>query len=166
MGASGTGLRYTAIRRRLIKSTVCALEALLLHIKWRVFMLNIRSPQHTTGNPSSRVRRNDAVMLVNEDGMIERVSEGTCRLLESDARSLTGQTLLRRVHPRAVHRVRHDLAQMVGREKQHADWLLRLKTGLGPWQWFKVEAKNRLNRTETGGIVLKLYERGCGHAGE
>lgn len=105
-------------------------------------------------------------MLVNENGTIERVSQRACRLLDSDIRSLTGQTFLRRVHPRAARRVRHDLAQMVGREKQRASWLLRLKTGLGPWQWFKVEAEDRLNPGETGGIVLKLFERGCGHTGK
>lgn len=124
------------------------------------------SPKQTSGDPSPGMRRNGAKMLLNEDGRIERVSEKACHLLESDVRSLTGQAILRRVHPEAVHRVGHDLAQMMGRQKQRADWLLRLKTGLGPWQWFKVEAKNRLSQSDPGAIVLHLSERGYGQGSE
>lgn len=123
-------------------------------------------PQQTSGDPSPGARRNDAVILLNGDGVIERVSDRTCRMLESDDRSLTGQAFLRRVHPRAVHRVRHELDQMMAREKERAGWLLRLKTGLGPWQWFKVEATNRLSSNGPGDVALHLYERGGGHTGE
>lgn len=110
-------------------------------------------PDETAASPK-------AIVLLDDEGSIEHVSDRAQHLLDLRSRSLTGQSFFGSVHPQDLKRVVHDLTEMVVRDKKHATWLLQLKTGLGPWQWFKIEATNRLGHKRRAGIVLQLFERG------
>lgn len=101
-----------------------------------------------------------SLLLLDDEGTIRDVSDRTSDLLDAQSSTLTGQSFFRRVHPRQLNRVLHDLTEMITNDKQQATWLLRLQTDLGPWQWFKVASENRLNRDDRPGIVLRLFERG------
>jgi PAS domain-containing protein len=105
-----------------------------------------------------------AIVVLDEAGTIQHISRVARRLLDLGSGTLTGRSFFERVHPSNLNRVKWDLVQMIARGKPEVTWLLRLKTGLGPWQWFKMEAKNRLGYDDTGGIVLWMHER-CGRAG-
>lgn len=111
----------------------------------------------------NQARRSDAVILLNEEGAIQQASDGAQRLLDTKAPSLNGQNFFGRVHPQTRTQVVHDLTQMIVGNKQQATWLLQLKTGLGPWQWFKVKASNRLDDESKAYIVLQIFQRGCGY---
>lgn len=80
------------------------------------------------------------------------------RLLRLGQETISGLSFFERVHPEHLNRVKWDLVQMVGRGIQRVTWLLRLKTGRGFWQWFTLQAANRLREGATSGIVLWLSE--------
>ncbi len=103
-----------------------------------------------------------AILFLDDEGGIEHVSDRARHILDLRNRSLTGQSFFGSVHPQDLKRVVHDLTEMVLHDKKHATWLLQLKTGLGPWQWFKIEATNQLDHEHRAGIVLQLFERGWG----
>lgn len=107
---------------------------------------------------------NQAILVLDEGGTIQHISRTARRLLTLGAGTITGGSFFERVHPDHLNRVKWDLVQMTIRGKQRVTWLLRLKTGLGPWQWFKLEALNCLGANEQGGIVLWLHERGGPHS--
>ncbi|MEF8796410.1 MAG: PAS domain-containing protein [Salinivenus sp.] len=103
-----------------------------------------------------------SLIVLDGEGTIRHVSDEARELLDLRPHALNGEPFSECVHPNRRSRVRRDLTGMTAREKQRATWLLRLKTGLGPWQWFKVEAENRLGGDDPSGIVLRLLERGGG----
>jgi PAS domain S-box-containing protein len=103
-----------------------------------------------------------SLIVLDGEGTIRHVSDEARELLDLRPHSLDGDPFSEWVHPNRRSRVRRDLTGMTAREKQRATWLLRLKTGLGPWRWFKVEAENRLGGDDPSGIVLRLLERGGG----
>jgi len=47
-----------------------------------------------------------------------------------------------------MRRVMQDLANMVSRGKQRAQWLLRLRTGNERWRWYRVAVENNLGRQD------------------
>lgn len=103
-----------------------------------------------------------SLIVLDGEGTIRHVSDEARELLDLRPHALNGEPFSECVHPNRRSRVRRDLTGMTAREKQRATWLLRLKTGLGPWQWFKAEAENRLGGDDPSGIVLRLLERGGG----
>lgn len=109
-----------------------------------------------------RPERDPPRILLDDEGTIRHVSDGARALLDLGSRSLTGEPFFDHVHPRRLKPILHDLTEMTARDKQRATWLLRLKTGLGPWRWFRVEVENRLGRSDRAGFVLRLHERGGG----
>ena len=107
-----------------------------------------------------------SLIVLDGEGTIRHVSDEARELLDLRPHALDGEPFSERVYPNQRSRVRRDLTGMTAHEKQRATWLLRLKTGLGPWQWFKVEAENRPGGDDNPpGIVLRLFERGGGPDG-
>ena len=104
-----------------------------------------------------------AILVLDEDGDIQHISRTARRLLDLGSSTITGKSFFDRVHPDHLNRVKWDLVQMIIRGKQRVTWLLRLKTGLGPWQWFKLQAVNSLGEAAKEGIVLWMHERGGHH---
>lgn len=105
-----------------------------------------------------------AILVLDEAGDIQHISRTARRLLDLGSSTITGGSFFDRVHPDHLNRVKWDLVQMTIRGKQRVTWLLRLKTGLGPWQWFKLDAVNGLGANEQHGIVLWMHERGGHHS--
>lgn len=116
--------------------------------------------------PDAFIDEEQAVVVLDVKGTIQHITGPARRMLDLGSRTVTGQRFFPRVHPDHLNRVMWDLAEMAVRGRQHATWLLRLKTGLGPWQWFKLEATHRLTRNEGARIILRLFERGRKHGGE
>jgi hypothetical protein len=102
----------------------------------------------------------DATLVLREDGVIDHVSTAARRLLNLGARPLTGESVFRHVPSEAVGRVARALSALSARDDGHATGLLQLKTGLGPWQWFKIEMTPRRPYEDTSGVILRLYQRG------
>lgn len=130
---------------------------------------HVQSPPSAERAPGAHRQTSDDVpegdpphILVDDKGTIQHVSDGARELLDLGSRSLTGEPFFGRVHPRQLKPVLHDLTEMTARDKQWATRLVRLKTGLGPWRWFRVEVENRLGRSDRAGFVLHLHERGGG----
>jgi hypothetical protein len=118
---------------------------------------NERGPR----SPSSRgTDEGQSRIVLDEEGMIQKVSDEASALLDVDPQSLIGERFFNHVHSQERAEVLRDLAEIVVLDKQRATWLLRLKTSPGPWQWFKVEAENQLGGDDPSGIVLRLFERG------
>lgn len=135
-------------------------------------MNNRASQDARTPRPAGRAPRprsfdhnfheEQAILVLDEAAEIQHISRVARRLLDLGSTPLDGGSFFERVHPDHLNRVKWDLVQMTIRGKQRVSWLLRLKTGLGPWQWFKLQAVNCLSDREQKGIVLWLFERG-GH---
>lgn len=102
----------------------------------------------------------DAVLVLNNDGTIDHVSETARRLLNLGARPVAGHSFFRQIPLDDVGRAARTIRTLSPRESGHATGLLQLKTGLGPWQWFKVEMTPRRQYEDEAGVVLRLYERG------
>jgi len=132
-------------------------------------------PSHLQANPAPdrlRARRvsrspsplndTDATLVLRKDGIIDHVSARANRLLDLGSRTLTGDNFFRRIPSDVVSRVARTLLELSAREDGHATGLLQLKTGLGPWQWFKVEMTSRRQYEDKAGVILRLHERGCG----
>lgn len=100
-----------------------------------------------------------AILVLDEAAQIRYISRVARRLLDLGSTPLDGGSFFDRVHPDHLNRVKWDPVQMTIRGKQRVSWLLRLKTGLGSWRWFKLQAVNCLTDHEQKGIVLCLRER-------
>lgn len=105
-----------------------------------------------------RFHEQQAIVVLDEEGQIQHVSRNARQLLGLGKETIAGLSFFEHVHPDHLNRVKWDLVQMIGRGIQRVTWLLRLKTGLGPWAWFKLQAANRLQEKATSGIVLWLSE--------
>lgn len=109
--------------------------------------------------PDDSVDDEKALLVLDDEGIVEKATEFARRLLDLGPQSLTGRSFFRRVHPDDRPRILWKLSEIASQGAQHAPSLLRLKTGLGPWRWFKLAA--RLPQSdEDGQIVLRLFERG------
>jgi len=110
--------------------------------------------------PSGILDSSEATLILTPDGIIDHVSEKACRLLDLTSRPLRGDNFFHRI-PRADYvRVAHILSELSTREDGRTSRLLQLKTGLGPWQWFKVEMTPRRCHDDEAGVILRLFERG------
>lgn len=124
-----------------------------------------KSPQAVSPTPSFPIlgesfHERQAIVVLDEDGTVQHISRQARELLSLETGTIAGRSFFGHVHPDHLNRVKWDLVQMVGRGKQTVTWLLRLRTGLGPWQWFKLQAVNYLRQKGLDGIVLWVHERG------
>lgn len=91
------------------------------------------------------------ILLLNREGTITSLTEAARRVLEypSNAAGLD-PCFFSHVHASNQHRLMRDLADMVCRGKQRAQWLLRLRTGAKRWRWYRAVATNDLGPDGTG----------------
>lgn len=102
----------------------------------------------------------EAAFVLNDEGVIDHVSMGARRLLDLGSRPLVGGTVFQWIPHDHVGRVARALLDLGPRNDGHLTDLLQLKTGLGPWQWFKVEMTPRRCHEKKAGVILRLFERG------
>mgnify|MGYP000276437641 CR=1 FL=1 len=102
----------------------------------------------------------EATLILSDDGVIDHVSTGARRLLDLGSRSLVGGTFFQWIPHDHVGRVARALLDLSPQNDGHLTDLLQLKTGLGPWQWFKVEMTPRRCYEKKAGVILRLFERG------
>jgi len=130
--------------------------------------MNNRAPQDPwPSRPASRAPRprffdhtfheEKAILVLDEAAQIQYISRVARRLLDLGSTSLDGVSFFDCVHPDHLNRVKWDLVQMTIRGKQRVSWLLRLRTGLGSWRWFKLKAVNCLTDCEQKDIVLPQW---------
>lgn len=121
-----------------------------------------RAPSRRDETPAEE--EENAVLILSDDGTIEHVSDAARQLLDLGSRPLAGGSFFHRITPEDSFRVKQVLIEMSTEDKGPVTGLIQLKTGLGPWQWFKVEVTTRLRHDEEAGIVLRLFERGNSRA--
>jgi len=109
--------------------------------------------------PSDSTDVEPATLVLDDEGIVQEATGRIRHLLDLGPQSLTGQNFFPRVHPEDRPRILWTLAEIGSRASPHDPPLLRLKTGLGPWQWFKLDARPA-RPDEDGAIVLRLLERG------
>lgn len=109
--------------------------------------------------PSASTDVEPATVVLDDEGIVQKATDRVRHLLDLGPQSLTGQNFLPRVHPEDRPRILRTLVEIGGRGGQHDPPLLRLKTGVGPWQWFKLDVRPA-QPDEGGAIVLRLLERG------
>jgi PAS domain S-box-containing protein len=97
-----------------------------------------------------------AQMIVGANGEIKHLTKEARRLLGYYPSQRIESNFFQLVHDEHRVRVMWELAEMVGRHRQRATWLVRLKTGIGTWLWLQVGASNQLHQSGLGGIVLTL----------
>ena len=114
--------------------------------------------------PSDSTDVEPATVVLDDEGIVQEVTDRVRHLLDLGPQSLTGQHFFPQVHPDDRPRILWTLAEVGGRGSPHDPPLLRLKTGLGPWHWFKLDARPA-QPDEDGAIVLRLLERGNRRAG-
>lgn len=102
----------------------------------------------------------EAALVLSDEGVIDHVSTGARRLLDLGSRPLVGGTVFQWIPHDHVGRVAQALLDLSLRNEGHLTDLLQLKTGLGPWQWFKVEITPRQCHEKKAGVILRLFERG------
>jgi len=95
------------------------------------------------------------VLTLDQEGTIQSLTEAARRALEYSGESDPDPCFFAHVHARNQHRVMRDLADMVCRGKQRAQWLLRLRTGNKRWRWYRATVRNEL-RQEEGYIHVRL----------
>lgn len=92
------------------------------------------------GQSSSEVPPHVPVLLLNEEGTIQDLTEGARRLLGYSREASIKPCFFSHVHKKNLRRVMHDLAHMVSQRTKRARWLLRLRTGNDRWGWFRIRA--------------------------
>lgn len=88
------------------------------------------------------------VLTLDREGNIKSVTRAARNMLEYSADESMDLCFFSYVHRRNMRRVMRDLAHMVSRGKQRAQWLLRLRTGNHRWRWYRATVKNELGRQE------------------
>jgi PAS domain-containing protein len=102
-----------------------------------------------------------AAIALDEQGTIRDTSRKARELLDVDRQAPTGQDFFRLVHPEDRYRVSRKLGSLLTDDNDQRDaCLVRLKTGVGPWQWFKMVATNDLDAENPGDLLLRLFQRG------
>lgn len=102
----------------------------------------------------------EAALVLRDDGIIDHVSTGARRLLDLGSHSLVGGTVFQWIPHDHVGRMARALLDLSPQNDGRLTDLLQLKTGLGPWQWFKVEITPRRCYETKDGVILRLFERG------
>lgn len=103
---------------------------------------------------SSELPPHIPVLLLDEDGNIQDLSEGARHLLEYAPNASIEPCFFSHIHGQNLKQVMWDLAHMVSRRKQRAQWLFRLRTGNHRWRWYRATAKNHLDDAEGAMRVL------------
>lgn len=98
---------------------------------------------------SSRV----PALILDAEGTIRHVTPAARRLLEYGHGDPVSPCFFSHVHGRNMYQVMRDVADMVCYGKPRANWLLRLRTGRGRWQWFRTSVINQLDTDES---VIKV----------
>jgi len=117
---------------------------------------------HTDRSPSDRhpmersTLPDHAQVILGTNGEVKHLSKGARQLLGYYPSQRIESNFFQLVHEEQRVRVMWELAEMVGRHRQRASWLLRLKTGIGTWIWLRVKASNQLHHSGLSGIVLTL----------
>jgi len=94
------------------------------------------------------------VLALDREATIQSLTRSACRALEYGSEEEIVDCFFSHVHRRNMQRVMRDLADMVSRGKQRAQWLLRLRTGNDRWRWYRAEVRNRLREDEQ--ILVRL----------
>jgi hypothetical protein len=114
-----------------------------------------------SASPSpSRAALTDPALILSANGTVDHVSRAARRLLDLDSHPPNGTSFFDQIPSTAHRRVADALLTLSSREEGCATGLLQIKTGLGPWQWFKVEMTPRHPYDAEAGVVLRLHERG------
>lgn len=95
------------------------------------------------------------VLTLDREGNIKSVTRAARNMLEYSAEECIDSCFFAHVHGRNMRRVMRDLAHMVSRGKQRAQWLLRLRTGNHRWRWYRAAVQNDLGRQEDH-ILVRL----------
>lgn len=85
-------------------------------------------------------------LTLDREGTIQTLTRAARRALEYSDDASIDDYFFSHVHKKNMHRVMRDLANMVSRGKQRAQWLLRLRTGNERWRWYRAMAQNNLGR--------------------
>lgn len=85
------------------------------------------------------------VICVDIEGSITRVTKPARNLLEYGPEKEIDPCFFSHIHGKNLYQVMRDVADMVCYGKRQANWLLRVRTGLGRWRWYRMRAENRLN---------------------
>ena len=104
----------------------------------------------------SRRRAASPVMALDRDGTICDTTRVARQLLKYGSDTTLDGSFFAHVHPKHRDRVMHDLADMVCRGKQRAQWLLRMRTGNERWRWYRVSAHNHLRDESDDCLLLHL----------
>jgi hypothetical protein len=121
------------------------------------------SPKTTQRGPApdpSFLNETDAALVLDDNGFIDYVSAEARLLLDLGTRPLSNRNFFARIPRSDFGRVARTIHELSNRNDGRAIGLLQLQTGLGPWQWFKVEVTPRRRYEEKAGVVLRLHERG------
>lgn len=84
-------------------------------------------------------------LILDADGTIRHVTPAARRLLEYGHDETVSPCFFSHVHGRNMYQVMRDVADMVCYGKPRANWLLRMRTGRGRWQWFRTNVTNQLD---------------------
>lgn len=106
----------------------------------------------------------EAAIVLDDDGIIDYVSAEARRLLDLGTRPLPNRNFFTRIPRNDFGRVARSLHELSASEDGRTTELIQLQTGLGPWQWFKVEIIPRRRYEEKAGVILHLHERGRSHS--
>jgi PAS domain-containing protein len=96
-------------------------------------------------------------MALDRDGTICDTTRAVRQLLEYGTDTDLDGSFFAHVHTKHRARIMHDLADLVCRGKQRAQWLLRMRTGHGRWRWYRASAHNRL--TDKGDDCILIHLR-------
>ena len=97
-------------------------------------------------------------ITLNPEGRIQALSPAARRALEYAPDATPAPNFFSHVAGRNLGRVLRDLGRMVQGNRQHARWLVRLRTGSGRWRWYRAEVHNELEREEA--ITITVWPLG------
>jgi hypothetical protein len=96
-------------------------------------------------------------IVLDAEGSIQHLTPAARSLLEYRKDQHVEPCFFSHVHGRNLYQVMRDVADMVCYGKSRANWLLRLRTGSGRWNWFKAAVKNQLDDLD-GVITISLRD--------
>lgn len=96
------------------------------------------------------------VIALDRDGTIRNATRAARQALEYGSGAALEGSFFAHVHPKHRDRIMHDLADLLCRGKQRAQWLLRMRTGNERWRWYRVSAHNRLADEANDGLLIHL----------
>lgn len=88
------------------------------------------------------------LVVLSGDGTIQDISPAARRMLEYGHDKDLSPCFFSHVHGRNMYQVMRDVADMVCYGKPRANWLIRLRTGGGRWEWVRATVTNELSGPE------------------